>query len=53
MSYLCSEKKDADQLCSYPAAGVHLCFCICKKASFVMTQLILIEVQEIKQQVEC
>ena len=28
--YLCSENKEADQLRSYCAADLHLCFCICK-----------------------
>ena len=29
--YLCSENKEADQLLSYCAADLHLCFRICKK----------------------
>ena len=37
--YLCSENKGADQLRSYCAADLHLCFCICKKAGFLMTWL--------------
>ena len=32
--YLCSENKGADQLRSYHAADLHLCFCICKKQAF-------------------
>ena len=28
--YLCSKKKGTDQLCSYCAADLHLCFRICK-----------------------
>ena len=29
--YLCSESKGTDQLFSYLAADLHLCFSICKK----------------------
>ena len=32
--YLCSENKEADQLRSYCAADMHLCFRICKKLVF-------------------
>ena len=32
--YLCSENKGADQLRSYCAADLHLCFCIFKKQVF-------------------
>ena len=32
--YLCSENKGADQLCSYCAADLHLCFCIYGKRRF-------------------
>ena len=32
--YLCSENKGADQLHGYCAAGLHLCFCTCKKQVF-------------------
>ena len=34
--YLCSENKDADQLRSYGAADLYLCFCICKKLVFLL-----------------
>ena len=34
MYYLCSENKDADQLCGVCEADMHLCFCICKKTVF-------------------
>ena len=34
MDYLCSENKGADQLGSYHAADLHLCFGICKKQVF-------------------
>ena len=37
--YLCSENKDADQLHSYRAADLRLCFHICKKSGFLITQL--------------
>ena len=36
---LCSENKGAVQLPCYHAADLRLCFCICKKTSFLMTQL--------------
>ena len=32
--YLCSENKDADQLCRYREAGLRLCFRICKMLVF-------------------
>ena len=32
--YLCSENKGTDQLCSYWAADLHLCFRICKRQVF-------------------
>ena len=32
--YLCNEKKGTDQLCSYCAADLHVCFHICKKQVF-------------------
>ena len=32
--YLCSENKDADQLCGYRTADLRLCFRICKKPVF-------------------
>ena len=36
--YLCCENNSgADQLSSYRAAGLQLCFCKCKKAGFLMT----------------
>ena len=38
--YLCSETKGTDQLCSFHAADLHLCFHICKKADFLMMQFI-------------
>ena len=38
--YLCSENKGADQLRGYRKADLRLCFRICKKACFLMTQLI-------------
>ena len=34
MHYLCSENKDADQLCGYREADLRLCFRICKKPVF-------------------
>ena len=34
--YLCSENKGADQLHSYCAADLHLCFRICKKNGFLI-----------------
>ena len=34
--YLCSENKEADQLPSYYAADLHLCFHICKKMVFLL-----------------
>ena len=34
--YLCGENKEADQLRSYCAADLHLCFCICKKLVFLL-----------------
>ena len=34
--YLCSENKEADQLHSYCAADLHLCFRICKKLVFLL-----------------
>ena len=37
---LCSENKEADQLRSYCAADLRLCFLICKKNGFLMTWLI-------------
>ena len=37
--YPCSENKGADQLCGYREADLRLCFCICKKAGFLMTRL--------------
>ena len=37
---LCSENKKADQLRSYCAADLRLCFRICKKTGFLMTWLI-------------
>ena len=33
---LCSENKEADQLSSYCAADLHLCFRICKKLVFLL-----------------
>ena len=36
---LCSENKGADQLHGYRAADLRLCFCIYKKAGFLMTHL--------------
>ena len=33
--YLCSENKNADQLCGYRAADLRLCFRICKKQGFL------------------
>ena len=32
--YLCSENKDADQLCGYREADLRLCFPICKMLLF-------------------
>ena len=37
--YPCSENKGADQLHSYYAADLHLCFCTCKKSFFFITRL--------------
>ena len=37
---LCSKNKGADQLRSYCAAYLRLCFCICKKQVFLMRVLI-------------
>ena len=34
--YLCSENKEVDQLCSYCAADLHLCFHIGKKLVFLL-----------------
>ena len=34
--YLCSENKEADQLGSYYAADLNLCFRICKKLVFLL-----------------
>ena len=34
LNYLCSENKDADQLCGYREADLRLCFHICKKPVF-------------------
>ena len=36
-NYLCSEKETADQLRSYRAADLRLCFRICKKQPFYHT----------------
>ena len=42
--YLRSKNKDAaDQLRGYPAADLRLCFCICKKAGFLITMWLIIE----------
>ena len=48
MYYLCSENKGADQLRSYCAADLSLCFCICKKSrfSYDVAHLILSYVSE-------
>ena len=35
LHYLCSKKKGADQLSSYCAADLHLCFSMCKKLVFL------------------
>ena len=35
LHYPCSENKGADQLCSYCAADLRLCFRICKKTVFL------------------
>ena len=41
---LCSENKEADQLRSYCAADLHLCFCVCKKwFSYDVAHLIIVE----------
>ena len=33
--YLCSENKDADQLCGYREADLRLCICLCKILFFL------------------
>ena len=33
VNYLCSENKDADQLCSYCTADLRLCFRLCNVSS--------------------
>ena len=38
--YLCSEFKEADQLHSYCAADLHLCFRICEKTGFLIMWLL-------------
>ena len=43
--YLCSENKDADQLRGYREADLRLCFSICKKASFLTTWLICLNLR--------
>ena len=37
--YLCGENKEADQLCSYHAADLHLCFAHMQNTGFPMTWL--------------
>ena len=39
LCYLCRENNGTDQLCGYCTADLHLCFRICKRAGFLMTQL--------------
>ena len=36
---LCSENKDAEQVCSYRATDMHFCFSHLQKAGFLMTRL--------------
>ena len=43
--YPYSENKGADQLCSYCAADLRLCFRICKKPGFLTTRLIYLKFQ--------
>ena len=38
--FLCSENKENDQLHSYCAADLHLCFRICKNTGFLITWLL-------------
>ena len=40
LHYLCSENKGADQFRGHREADLRLCFRICKKAGFLMTELI-------------
>ena len=49
--YLCSENEDADQLSDYCVADLYLYFRICKKAGFLMTQLIFNSLNSLKRQV--
>ena len=50
--FLCSENKDADQLCSYNTADLHLCFRICKKAGFLMMRL-NVYIKQLKNAIQC
>ena len=34
--FICRENKGVDQLCSNYTADLRLCFCICRKACFLM-----------------
>ena len=43
----CSKIKGTDQLYGYHTADLHLCFCICKKASFLMTHFICISIPDL------
>ena len=44
LCYLCSGNKEADQLCSYCTADLHLCFRVCKKwFSYDMAPIIIVE----------
>ena len=54
MYYLLSEKKGADQLCSYCAADLRLSFLHMQKAGFFMMRLIFcaLEVEEMRRQME-
>ena len=36
--YVSSEDKGADQLCCYRTDDLHFCFCVCKKAGFLIHQ---------------
>ena len=54
MHYLCSENNDIDQLWSYRAADLRLCFCICKKIRFShdAAQIQVLTTGELQEMVE-
>ena len=47
--YLCIKNKDADQLCSYCTADLHLCFCICRLLLFFSSGCSLFSLQDINE----